>query len=370
MSYYVGMDLHSDNTFIAISDEEDKRLFSRRVSNSIEVIKETLEPFREEIKGVVIESTFNWYWLVDGLMESGYRVHLANPVAMVQYSGFKHTDDKHDAFFLAKLLRLGILPEGYIYPKESRQLRDLLRKRMLLVQSRTAHALSLKGTVNRNLSMGISMAAMRKLTPEDIDALFDDTHLAFSARVSVEFIHHLDQQVVAIERKVLEVAYTNPLFEQLMTPIGIGKILGMTILFETGDISRFSTVGNYASYCRCVTSNRISNGKTKGQNNRKNGNKYLAWAYVEAAHLAYRFCPYAKAFYEKKKKQKNSSVATKALAHKIARACYYIMKENKPFDLERMYEKALIEKVRQQTKKVPGLRATSPDQHGCRTALS
>lgn len=368
MRYYVGMDLHSDNTVIAISDEEDNRLYSRRVVNNMENIRAALEPFREAVEGIVVESTFNWYWLVDGLQESGYRVHLANPVAMVQYNGFKHTDDKHDAFFLAKLLRLGILPEGYIYPREGRQVRDLLRKRMLLVQSRTAQVLSLKGTVSRNLGTGISLAALRKLTQDDIGELFDNDHLAFSASISLQLIRYLDQQISVVEKKVLETAYTHPLFEQLMTPIGIGKILAMTILYETGDISRFSSVGNYASYSRCVTSNRISNGKTKGQNNRKNGNKYLAWAYVEAAHLACHYCLYAKAFYEKKKKQKNSSVATKALAHKIARACYYIMKDNKPFDLERMYENALIEKVRQHTNKVPGLRATVSDQQGCRTA--
>ena len=343
------MDLHSDNTFIAISDERDERIYNRRVANSIEGIERIIHPFKDEVAGIVVESTYNWYWLVDGLMEAGYKVHLANPTAMVQYRGLKHTDDKHDAFFLAKLLRLGILPEGYIYPKEERQIRDLLRKRLLLVHHRTAHYVSMKGLANRNLGSGLSKSTIKNLSKKDISDLFVDKHLALSAQISVKTIQYLDQLVNDIEKKILEKAFAHPVFKNLLSVNGIGKILAMTILLETGEINRFSGVGHYASYCRCVSSNRISNGKSKGANNRKNGNKYLAWAFVEAAHFATRYCPYAKAFYEKKKKQKNTSVATKALAHKMARACFYIMKDNKPFDISRIYEKALIEKVRQQS---------------------
>ena len=77
----------------------------------------------------MVESTYNWYWLVDGLMDADYRVHLANPAAIQQYSGLKYSDDHSDARWLGHLLRLGVLPEGYIYPKADRAVRDLLRKR-------------------------------------------------------------------------------------------------------------------------------------------------------------------------------------------------------------------------------------------------
>ena len=118
MPLYVGLDLHSNNNFLAVMNKQGKRVGHKKLANDPEVILEVLRSHRSKIVGVVVESTYNWYWLVDALMEAGYPVHLANPSAMQQYSGLKHADDQHDAFWLAEMLRLGILPEGYIYPKE------------------------------------------------------------------------------------------------------------------------------------------------------------------------------------------------------------------------------------------------------------
>ena len=123
----------------------------------------------------------------------------------------------------------------------------------------------------------------------------------------------------------------------LRTAPGIGETLATTIMLETGTIARFARVGNFSSYCRCVDSLRESNGKKKGQGNAKNGNKYLAWAFVEAANFAVRYCPQAKSFYERKKRKTNRMVATKALAHKLARACYHMLREQKPFDVNRCF---------------------------------
>jgi transposase len=119
MKLYGGIDLHSNNSVIALLDEEDKPMYRRRLPNDLSVILGGLASYREAIEGLVVESTYNWYWLVDGLMEAGYRVHLANTAAIVQYEGLKYSDDDSDARWLAKLLRLGLLPEGYIYPKEA-----------------------------------------------------------------------------------------------------------------------------------------------------------------------------------------------------------------------------------------------------------
>jgi hypothetical protein len=150
MQLYSGLDLHSTNTYIGILNTDFKRVFKKRISNNLDIILETLEPFRDQLKGLVVESTYNWYWLVDGLMDAGYGcVHLANPSAIKQYEGLKHSDDQHDAFFLAQLLILGILPQGYIYPKEDRPVRDLARKRMFLVKHKTAHILSLQSLIAR-----------------------------------------------------------------------------------------------------------------------------------------------------------------------------------------------------------------------------
>ncbi len=142
MKAYAGIDLHSSNCFIGIIDENDQHLYQRRLNNSLVDILVALLHFKDILVGVVVESTYNWYWLVDGLQNAGYKVHLANPSAIKQYEGLKHADDKWDSFFLAHMLRLNILPQGYIYPMEDRPVRDLLRRRLLFVKQRTQHILS------------------------------------------------------------------------------------------------------------------------------------------------------------------------------------------------------------------------------------
>jgi transposase len=142
----------------------------------------------------------------------------------------------------------------------------------------------------------------------------------------------LEEQIRKIEEQVKQQIKLRPEYELLLTVDGIGFILALTIMLETGEISRFKKVGNYASYCRCVESKHTSNNKKKGEGNVKNGNKYLSWAFIEAANFATRFSEKARRFHQKKKAKTNGVVATKALAHKLARACYYIIKDQVPFD--------------------------------------
>jgi len=339
MKAYAGIDLHSSNNYIGIINEQDQRLFGKRLPNDLDNVLMALAPFKNEIDGVVVESTYNWYWLVDGLQENGYAVHLANPSAVKQYEGLKYTDDQWDAFWLAHMLRLGILPEGYIYPKEQRDVRDLLRRRLLFVQNRTSHILSFQSMVTRNLGVRMSVNAVKQMTEEKVRDMFIPPSLKVAAEKSIAVIRFLDAIIKGIEKAVLSRIKLHKEFELLQTIPGIGKILALTIRLEVGDISRFAKVGNYSSYCRCVVSQRISNGKKKGENNRKNGNKYLAWAYVEAANFAIRFCPEAHRFYQRKKADRNGIVAIKALSNKIARASYYIMRDQVSFNKERLFEK-------------------------------
>ncbi len=337
MSYYVGIDLHSDNNDIGILDKKDRRILSKKLPNDRGMVLDTLKPFKRKIKGVVVESTYNWYWLVDGLMDKKYKVHLANPSAMVQYSGMKYTDDKWDSFWLAHMLRLGILPEGYIYPKEVRPIRDLLRKRMMLVQQRTANILSLQSLVNRNTGCKLRSRDTKKLGESELNKMFSDQHLVMSALSNSEVIRFLNGQIDMIERAVLKEVRLRAPFEKLLTVPGIGDILGITIMLESGDMDRFETVSNYSSYCRCVASKKVSNGKKKGENNKKSGNKYLSWAYVEAANFIRRYCPQARSWHQRKVSQRNQIVATKALSNKIARACYFIIKERAEYCPEMLF---------------------------------
>ena len=332
MQLYAGLDLHSRNTYIGIMDTDFKRVFAKRVANHLPLILKTLEPFRDQLKGLVVESTYNWYWLIDGLMDAGYRcVHLANPSAMKQYEGIKHTDDQHDAFFLAQMLILGILPQGYIYPKANRPVRDLARKRLLLVRHKTAHILSLQSLIARCCAKRVTANDIRSFTLSDLQQLLQEEYVVFAAQANLDTIVFLKQQIRQLEKAIQKKVRLNKAFKNLLTVPGIGNILAMTIMLEVGEIGRFAKVGNFASYCRCVSSQRLSDGKSKGSGNRKNGNRYLSWAFTEAAHLSRRYNDYFRSYYNRKLAQANTSLATKALSNKLARICYYIIKDQVPF---------------------------------------
>ena len=337
MKLYGAIDLHSTNAVCGLLNEQDDVKMRRKVSCEPDQVLRVFAPFADDITGIAVESTFNWYWLVDGLMDAGYRVHLVNTAAVKQYDGLKHTDDDTDTFWLAHLLRLGILPTGHIYPKETRPLRDLLRKRSQLVGQRTANILSIQNLFSRNTGARLSGNLVKTLTREQLEQRFEDPNLLMAIDSNRVVAGALDEQIQQIEKTVVVQSKLDQRYRYLLSIDGIGKILAMTIMLETGDIRRFANVGNFASYCRCVNSTRWSNGKKKGKGNTKNGNKYLSWAFVEAANFAVRYHEPAKRFYQRKMAATNRVVALKALAHKLARASYYVMRDQVCFDPQKIY---------------------------------
>jgi transposase len=339
MSLYGGIDLHANNSVIVLLNEQDEVIYRKRLPNALSTVLEQLAPYHTEMKGLVVESTYNWYWLVDGLMDADYRVHLANPAAIQQYSGLKYSDDHSDARWLAHLLRLGVLPEGYIYPKAERAVRDLLRKRAHLVRQHTANVLSVQNILTRNTGARFSVKRIHELTKQELQSLLAEEPQVLAVTSSLAVLDCLRHQIKTLEKTVHKRLHHTPAYEQLLTVDGIGTILAQTITLETGAISRFPTVGNYASYCRCVDSNKISNGKRKGTGNVKNGHPYLAWAYMEAAQFALRFQPAAQRLYQRKLAQSrnNTVLARKAVAHKLSRACYYIMRDLVPFEAAKAF---------------------------------
>lgn len=334
---FCGIDLHSSNSFIVITDEVDKKLVSRRCPNDLGKILSLLAPYQAEMAAVVVESTYNWYWLVDGLMAMGYDVRLANTVAMKRYDGLKHSGDEEDAAHLAHLLRLGILPTGYIHPPAQRALRDLARKRIQLVRTRTQQVLSVENILARSVGSRLSSNAIKRLSVAQVDTLGLSADVALAVKANVAIIAALTTQIGQLEQRLLASVTPRPDYALLKSIPGIGEVLAIVILLETGDITRFAEVGHFASYARCVDSARYSNGKKKGEGNTKNGNAYLVWAFIEAANFARRFCKEANVFFERKKAKTNGVVATKALAHKLARASYHILKEQRPFDVKRCF---------------------------------
>lgn len=337
MKLYAAIDLHSNNSFLSVIDETGAAVLDRRYRNDLSAITSALEPYRADLQGVAVESTYNWYWLVDGLQDAGFALHLVNTAAVHQYDGLKHGDDRSDARWLAHLLQLGILPEGYIYPRELRPVRDLLRRRMLLVHQSVQLMLSLQSTLSRRTGQPVNVRAIRQLDRTAIERCLPELTERYGFLVQLRLWSQLKQQIGDIEDWVRADARTLPAFTELKTISGIGDVLGMTIALETGPIERFASPGDYASYCRMVESQRISNGKRKGHGNARCGNRYLCWAFVEAANFAIRFNPLVASWYDRKRARKHRIVAVKAVAHKLARAAYHVMHDHTPFDARRAF---------------------------------
>jgi transposase len=329
---YCGIDLHARNNYHALLNQERKLITQGRYDNDLGVVIAALEPYREEIDGIAVESTCNWYWLVDGLMDHGYELHLANTNEAQQYNGLKYADDRHDARWLALLLLLGILPEGYIYPKEERPNRDLCRRRAFLVRKRTSMLTSMRGAYGCWTGEQVGRNEIAKWTEEDLEVLLPDPKIRLGLSCLLEPMWAINDQIRILEKEVLATAKLREEFRKLETVWGIGKILALTIMYEVGEISRFASVGNFVSYCRLVSTDRRSDKKSKGKGNRKNGNPYLSWAFSEAAHFAERHRPAAQRFAQRKRAKRNGIVANRALAHKLARASFYVMRDKVDFD--------------------------------------
>src|SRR5215475_8065841 len=241
-----GIDLHSNNVVIGIMDTDGKRVRSAKVPCELKEIVKVLAPFKKRLERVAVESTYNWYWLVDGLQALQYPVVLANPGGMQQYSGIKHADDTNDAFFLAELLRLGILPTGHIYDAQLRPVRDLLRRRLTLAHHRTSQMLSFKSLYTRTTGQEMSLSQLKGIEIKAAQELYEHPANQLIARMQIEHIEQLSRSVDKIEKVVLASARELPCYAKLTSLPGVGRILGMTITMEVGDIKRFAGPGNFA----------------------------------------------------------------------------------------------------------------------------
>jgi transposase len=194
-----------------------------------------------------------------------------------------------------------------------------------------------KNILARNLGVRMKSEEVKKLSTSKIKTLFPDPEMRVAVAASVGLITHLENEIKGIEAMITRKLKIRKEFIKLLTMPGIGQILGLTIMLEVGHIDRFPTVGDYSSYCRCVRSIRTSNGKITGYGNRKSGNKYLSWAYVEAANYARRFHEVVRGYYERKMARTNRIVAIKAVSHKLARASYYVMRDTVDYDQGRLF---------------------------------
>ena len=321
---YGGIDLHSSNCYCGVIDDADRWVVHKRLPNNIKNIKNFFGKYKDLLAGIALESTYNGYWLMDGLMEAGYKVKLGNPSKMGDYDGLKNPNDKTDTMWLAKMLRLGILPESYIYPKKDRPARDLLRKRTLFIKARTSILNSMNHQFQTWLCARIGKRALLELTEEALYKLFDEESLCLSLKSGIGIIKSIDLEVKAIEQELYSRLKETEVVRRLKVLPGIHKLLAMTIALEVGSLDRFKSVKNYMSYCRLVEAKKTSNNKKKGSGNRKCGNGILRWAYAEAAVHALKYNR-INSYYKRLKRKKGTPKALAIIASKIARVSYNVM---------------------------------------------
>jgi transposase len=234
---------------------------------------------------------------------------------------------------LAQVLRLGVLPEGDISPKAARAVRDVLRKRAPLVRQHTAQVLRVQNILARNTGSRFSAKRIHAFTKAALEGWLPEANQVRAVTSSLALLDCLSHQIKTLAKAVTQSLQHTPAYEQLVTVDGIGTILAQTIGLETGDMGRLPTVGHSASYCRWVKSTKLSNGKRQGQGNVNNGHPYLAWASMEAAQCAIRFNSTVPRLYQRTHAKSHLMVARKAVAQKLSRACYDIMRDLVPFEV-------------------------------------
>jgi len=331
MRFYCGIDLHARTSQICVIDDEVRKVLERKkVPNELPVVLGLLEPFAKGLS-VVVESTFNWYWLVDGLQEAGYDVTLAHTYGMYAITKAKVKTDRRDAFRLARLLRAGEIHPAYIYPRATRPLRGLVRQRTKLVSLRAREYSALRLRLYQHGFLDHSRKSARTVTEEELNAFFDHPATAHLVHQERERISLLSRQIHELETRILEVAETLPDYKRLRGVPGLGDALAAIVYFETGDINRFPSAGHYSSYCRLVPGTADSDGRSRRGRAPKRGNPHLKSAYTQAAQYAARYQPRIRRHYDRQVARHpgrgSKLIATNIIGHKLATGVYHILKE-------------------------------------------
>jgi transposase len=338
--FYCGIDLSARDSHLCVLDDNLSILLQRKAKNVLPIISSLLDPFKPSLK-IVIESTFNWYWLVDGLRASGFDVCLAHSLGLSMISSAKIKTDRRDAFTLAKLLRAGVIPTAYIYPAEARPVRDLCRRRLNLVHLRAQEFGSLRQLLLRQGILSPSRNEVKLSDDEQISRWFSHPLVRLSAYQQLDRIELLSQQIADLETSILDIARPLPEFGRLLKIPGIGKTLALTIFYEVGQVSRFCSVRHFSSYCRLVPGIAQSGSISRRGRGSKQGNHYLKSAFTQAAVAAVRCYPRIKDCYERHLARHRGSarklVAYNIIAHKLARAVYYVLRDGVDYKEEMLF---------------------------------
>lgn len=330
-----GIDLHAHNMAVCIMDKNGKVLVRKSIKCEIDPLMNILKPYRKSIT-VGVESTFNWYWLLDGLKRHKINCHLGHALYIKRMSGNKHKNDSNDARALADLLRTNRFPLAYDYPSEMRGTRDLLRRRHSFVRRRAGTYTHLQNTLNSSgFTQPFRGAVRRKGDRRTLVKLPREEDVGKNISFDLDYIESLDAIILDLEKSVIESAHNHNRkhFKILHTMPGVGKITALTVLYETHTVDRFKKVGCYSSYCRVVQASNESGGTSYGHTtNDKIGNPYLKWAFSEIGIKMVGQSKLIGEWFKNQADKHGKGGAMARLRHKIAIAVYYMLKHEIIFD--------------------------------------
>lgn len=359
---YIGIDLHSNNIWLSVIVNEQrpsgsvgKVIFSRsigtqRVDGTLpeDLIKPVIERFCKDQPHIAcVEATYNWYWLADLFERNGWNLVLADP-STVSEAKTKADDDRKDAEYLADRLRYNALRYAVIMPKQLREIRDLVRTRGTAVKQRAREKIIVINKLTNLIGRKITGKELRELIKEHAEFGTEAPMLlnwGLTEEVRTILDYHLtmatniDQGIQKLEEHINAVGRNLRYTRELQKMPGCGPVISSILASEIGSIRRFATAANFVSYCRLASTSKLSNGKSKGLGNAKNGNAYLSWAFTELATLMVRYSEAAKRHFEKlmRKYGQLRVKAIRVLAAKLARSVYQCLSKNEPFDVLRCF---------------------------------
>jgi transposase len=334
--FYCGIDLHARSMYLCILDRDGNVLLHRNLRANPDAFLKAVAKYREDLV-VAVECMFTWYWLADLCRSEGIQFVLGHALYMKAIHGGKAKNDRIDAHKIAVILRGGMLPQAYVYPPEMRSTRDLLRRRIHFRRKRSellAHIQNTNSQYNLDpFEKKITYASNRT----EVSQRFNDPHVHKSIEIDLELVAHYDDLLRKLEYFILRTAqqHDHNTIYRLRTVPGIGKILSLVILYEIHDINRFQRPQELVSYARLVKCAKQSAGKIYGTSGRKIGNVHLKWAFSEAAVGFLRNNPDGKKYYARLERKHGKGKALTVLAHKLARAVYYIWKRDEVFDQQK-----------------------------------
>jgi transposase len=336
-AFYCGVDLHTKRMYLCVLDHEGNKRLHRNVRAKPRDFLNAIQDFRNDLV-VGAECMFTWYWLADLCLDESIKFILGHALYMRAIHGGKKKDDKIDSEKIARLMRGGTFPLSYVYPREMRATRDLLRRRTFLMRRRS-ELLAHVQLVNQQYNLDPFEKMLQHACNRDVLDRFEQLGARQSVEADLQMIGHYDQLLKQLESNLLRQAklHDPQTCFLLQTIPGVGKLLSLVLLYEIHAVGRFPTVGDFLSYARLVTPKQSSDGKVTGHGGAKIGNPHLKWAFSEAALMMLRYSEDAQQFLARKEKKHGKGRAMTMLARKIARTVYHMLKRKEAFDAVKFF---------------------------------